>query len=66
MATLSGLLKFKEALQFKIECNSSTGAVTKAVKIVSGTEGVLDSNLIAENIKKDVTILGVKGTYDPQ
>jgi hypothetical protein len=28
------------------------------------TAQVVDSNLTAENIKKDVTILGVTGTYE--
>lgn len=30
------------------------------------TAQVVDSNLIAGNIKKDVTILGVTGTYEPE
>jgi hypothetical protein len=42
----------------------STGknAITKAT--VAAVTAAIDANIIAENIKKDVTILGVTGTYE--
>lgn len=33
---------------------------------ISGVTSAIDSNISAGNIKKDVAILGVTGTYDPQ
>lgn len=50
--------------------NPSTGKVsitsTEEVDCSAyATAQVVDANLIAENIKKDVTILGVTGTYEP-
>lgn len=49
--------------------NPSTGKVeitgTAEVDVTNyATAQVVDANLIAENIKKDVTILGVTGTYE--
>ena len=49
--------------------NPSTGKVeitdTSEVNVTAyATAQVVDANLIAENIKKDVTILGVTGTYE--
>lgn len=57
--------------------NNYTGAVTPTGKknITDTTEvdvaeyataQVVDANLVAENIKKDVTILGVVGTYEAE
>ena len=42
----------------------STGhnAITKVT--VSAVTAAIDSNIVAENIKKGVTILGVEGTYE--
>lgn len=38
---------------------------TESVNVAAyATAQVVDANLIAENIKKDVTILGVTGTYE--
>ena len=49
--------------------NPSTGKIditgTAEVDVTNyATAQVVDANLIAENIKKDVTILGVTGTYE--
>ena len=49
--------------------NPSTGKIditgTAEVDVTSyAAAQVVDANLIAENIKKDVTILGVTGTYE--
>ena len=49
--------------------NPSTGKLeitgTSEVNVTAyATAQVVDANLIAENIKKDVTILGVTGTYE--
>ena len=49
--------------------NPSTGLVqitgTDAVDVTNyASAQVVDANLVAENIKKDVTILGVTGTYE--
>lgn len=49
--------------------NPSTGKVeitgTAEVDVTNyATAQVVDANLVAENIKKDVTILGVTGTYE--
>lgn len=49
--------------------NPSTGKVeingTAEVDVTNyAVAQVVDSNLVAENIKKDVTILGVTGTYE--
>lgn len=49
--------------------NPSTGKVeitgTAEVDVTNyASAQVVDANLIAENIKKDVTILGVTGTYE--
>ena len=51
--------------------NPSTGKVnitgTAEVDVTAyATAQVVDANLVAENIKKDVTILGVTGTYEAQ
>jgi len=51
--------------------NPSTGKVnitsTAEVDVTAyASAQVVDANLIAENIKKDVTILGVTGTYEAQ
>lgn len=49
--------------------NPSTGKIditgTAEVDVTNyATAQVVDANLVAENIKKDVTILGVVGTYE--
>ena len=49
--------------------NPSTGKVeitgTAEVDVTNyAAAQVVDANLVAENIKKDVTILGVTGTYE--
>ena len=49
--------------------NPSTGKVditdTSEVNVTAyATAQVVDANLVAENIKKDVTILGITGTYE--
>ena len=43
----------------------ATGKVGFSEVTVSAVTAAIDANIIAENIKKDVTILGVVGTYEP-
>ena len=42
----------------------STGKVGLSSVTVPAVTAAIDANIIAENIKKDVTILGVTGTYE--
>lgn len=43
----------------------ASGKVGFSEVTVSAVTAAIDENIIAENIKKDVTILGVTGTYEP-
>ena len=59
----SALINLSNDLKINIQVDES-GNVTKAVKInAAGVESPLDSELKASNVKKDVVILGIKGTY---
>lgn len=44
--------------------NPSSGKIGMSSVTVSAVTNTIDSNIVAGNIKKDVTILGVKGTFE--
>ncbi len=44
----------------------TTGKAGISKVTIEAVTSTIDSNIVAENIKKDVSILGVTGVYDPQ